>query len=59
VGEKHLKLSLERGHQRFDAIWFNRVDSLPEFVKVAYRLDQNVWNGRITVQLVIEYAEAA
>jgi hypothetical protein len=26
---------------------------------VAYRLDQNVWNGRITVQLVIEYAEAA
>jgi single-stranded-DNA-specific exonuclease len=59
VGEKHLKLSLERGHQRFDAIWFNRIDSLPEFVKVAYRLDQNVWNGRITVQLVIEYAEAA
>ena len=59
VGEKHLKLSLERGHQRFDAIWFNRVDSLPEFVKVAYRLDQNVWNGRISVQLVIEYAEAA
>jgi single-stranded-DNA-specific exonuclease len=59
VGEKHLKLSLERGHQRFDAIWFNRVDSLPEFVKVAYRLDQNVWNGRITVQLVIEHAEAA
>lgn len=59
VGEKHLKLSLERGHQRFDAIWFNHIDSLPEFVKVAYRLDQNVWNGRITVQLVIEYAEAA
>jgi single-stranded-DNA-specific exonuclease len=59
VGEKHLKLSLERGHQRFDAIWFGHTDSLPEFVKVAYRLDQNVWNGRITVQLVIEYAEAA
>ena len=59
VGEKHLKLSLERGHQRFDAIWFNHIDSLPEFVKVAYRLDQNVWNGRITVQLVIEYAETA
>ena len=59
VGEKHLKLSLERGHQRFDAIWFNRIDSLPEFVKAAYRLDQNVWNGRITVQLVVEYAEAA
>ena len=59
VGEKHLKLSLERGYQRFDAIWFNHIDSLPEFVKVAYRLDQNVWNGRISVQLVIEHAEAA
>ena len=59
VGEKHLKLSLERGHQRFDAIWFGRTESLPEFVKVAYRLDQNIWNGRVTVQLVIEYAQAA
>ena len=59
VGEKHLKLALERGHQRFDAIWFGHTESLPEFVRVAYRLDQNVWNGRISVQLVVEYAEAA
>jgi single-stranded-DNA-specific exonuclease len=57
VGEKHLKLSLERSHQRFDAIWFNHTDSLPEFIRAAYRLDQNVWNGRVTVQLVIEYAQ--
>ena len=59
VGEKHLKLSLERGHQRFDAIWFGHVESLPEYVKVAYRLDQNVWNGMVSVQLVVEYACAA
>ena len=59
VGEKHLKLSLERGHQRFDAIWFGHAQSLPEFVKVAYRLEQNVWNGMVSVQLVIEYACAA
>lgn len=57
VGEKHLKLSVERGHQRFDAIWFNHTERLPEFVKMAYRLDQNVWNGVISVQLVVEYAE--
>lgn len=56
VGEKHLKLSLERGHQRFDAIWFGHTESLPEFVRVAYRLEQNVWNGMVSVQLVIEYA---
>lgn len=56
VGEKHLKLSLERGHQRFDAIWFGHDQSLPEYVKVAYRLEQNNWNGMVSVQLVVEYA---
>lgn len=59
VGEKHLKLSLERGHQRFDAIWFGHTESLPEFVKVAYRLEQNIWNGMVSVQLVVEHACAA
>jgi single-stranded-DNA-specific exonuclease len=54
--DKHLKLNLQRGHQRFDAIWFNHADTLPEYVDVAYRLDQNVWNGNVTAQLIIEYA---
>lgn len=58
VGEKHLKLSVQRGHQRFDAIWFNHDERLPEFVKMAYRLDQNVWNGVISVQLIVEHAQA-
>ena len=57
VGEKHLKLSLERGHQRFDAIWFGHDQSVPEHVQVAYRLEQNVWNGMVSAQLVIEHAE--
>lgn len=57
--DKHLKLNLGRGHQRFDAIWFNHADMLPEHVDVAYRLDQNHWNGTITAQLIIEYACAA
>jgi single-stranded-DNA-specific exonuclease len=59
VGEKHLKLSLERGHQRFDAIWFGRTESLPEFIQAAYKIDQNIWNGMVSVQLVLEYACAA
>jgi single-stranded-DNA-specific exonuclease len=59
VGEKHLKLVLERGSQRFDAIWFGRTDSLPERIQAAYRLEQNVWNGMISVQLVLEHAQAA
>ena len=54
--DKHLKLNLERGHQRFDAIWFNHSDMLPEYADIAYRLDQNVWNGVVSAQLIIEYA---
>lgn len=54
--DKHLKLNLERGNQRFDAIWFNHCDMLPEYADVAYRLDQNVWNGVVSAQLIIEYA---
>lgn len=57
VGEKHLKLSLERGHQRFDAIWFGHDQSVPERVNVAYRLEPNVWNGVVSAQLVVEHAE--
>ncbi len=56
VGEKHLKLALERGHQRFDAIWFGRADALPTAADLAYRLALNNWNGMVSVQLVIEHA---
>lgn len=56
VGEKHLKLSLERGNQRFNAIWFGHDQPLPEHIQAAYRLDQNVWNGMVSVQLIIEHA---
>src|SRR3546814_5137575 len=49
--EKHLKLSLERGHQRFDAIWFNHADMLPEHIDAAYRLDQNTRSEEHTSEL--------
>ena len=57
VGGKHMKLSLERDRQRFEAIWFNHDQPLPDRVQAAYRLEQNVWNGMVNVQLVIEHAE--
>lgn len=53
---KHLKLTVQRGTQRFDAIWFNRADVVSDTIEAAYRLDQNSWNGQVTVQLVIEHA---
>lgn len=54
--DKHLKLFLQRGSQRFDAIWFNHAQMLPERAQLAYRLDRNEWNGRVSVQLVVEHA---
>lgn len=56
--DKHLKLRLERDRQQFDAIWFNHAELLPEFVEVAYRLDQNTWNGVVSAQLIVEYARS-
>lgn len=53
---RHLKLFLQRGALRFDAIWFNRADPVPEVAELAYRLERNDWNGRVSVQLVVEHA---
>lgn len=53
---KHVKLFLQRGTQRFDAIWFNHAETVPELAELVYRLDRNEWNGRISVQLVVEHA---
>lgn len=53
---KHLKLFLQRGTHRYDAIWFNRAEVLPEEAELAYRLDRNEWNGRVSVQLMVEHA---
>ena len=55
--DRHLKLQLERDNRKFDAIWFNHADGLPDRVRAAYRLDANEYNGRTTVQLMVEFAE--
>ena len=57
--EKHLKLLLEKNGQKYDAIWFGHTASLPDYAKVAFRLDANEYNGVTKVQLMVEHAEAA
>lgn len=56
--DKHLKLQLERDGRPIDAIWFNHADGLPDRIRAAYRLSANEFNGRTTVQLMIEFAES-
>ena len=59
VGEKHLKIVVQKGSQVFDGIAFN-VDvkvwpnSNANQVHLAYRLDVNEFRGKRTVQLMIE-----
>ncbi|QCP49234.1 single-stranded-DNA-specific exonuclease RecJ [Trinickia violacea] len=56
VKDKHLKLQLARGRQRFSAIWFNHTDPLPARATLAYRLSSDTWNGVSRVQLIVEHA---
>jgi len=56
--DKHLKLKLERDGCVWDAIWFNHSQSLPDTIQAAYRLEPNRWNGTVSAQLLIEYAQA-
>ncbi|QAU35111.1 single-stranded-DNA-specific exonuclease RecJ [Janthinobacterium sp. 17J80-10] len=57
--DKHLKLLLEKDGRRYDAIWFGHADGLPEQAVVAFRLDNNEYNGVTKVQLLVEHAQAA
>jgi single-stranded-DNA-specific exonuclease len=61
--DKHLKLKLQKGGQRFDAIQFNFADGLatgvPDRIRAAFRVDINEWNGTQTVQLMLEHFEPA
>jgi single-stranded-DNA-specific exonuclease len=57
--ERHLKLQLQKDGRSYEAIWFNHAEGLPERIRAAYRLGANEYNGRTTVQLMVEFAEAA
>jgi len=59
VGEKHLKLRVRHAGQVRDAIWFGHAEPLPARVRLAYRLDLNEFQGRQSLQMVVEAAEEA
>jgi single-stranded-DNA-specific exonuclease len=54
VGEKHLKLILEKDHKRFDAIYFNCVVNLNAEINAVYALEANEYKGLQTVQLQVK-----
>ena len=63
VGEKHLRLRLDKDGRRHEAIFFNAAGAhaapLAARIRAAYRLSINEYNGLKSVQLTVEHAEAA
>jgi len=57
VGERHLKLQLQKDGKRYEAMRFGSLDPLPARVRAAYRLAVNEFNGLKSVQLNVEHYE--
>ncbi|MGY1489871.1 single-stranded-DNA-specific exonuclease RecJ [Methylobacillus pratensis] len=55
VGERHLKLSLEKSGQVFDAIFFRQEHFLPERVHAVYQMQVNEFRGAQSVQLCLQH----
>jgi single-stranded-DNA-specific exonuclease len=62
VGERHLKLMLQKGGRRFEAMRFGSLDPLPSAnssgIRAAYRLAVNEFNGLKSIQLNVEHVES-
>ena len=61
VGERHLKLTLERDGRRFNAMHFDgwSGDAPAPDSRIAYRLTPDDWRGGQAVQLIVVQREAA
>ncbi len=57
VGEKHLKLRLQRAGVVLDGILFGDPSPLPEQIHAAYSLSINDYNGQRSVQLLIRHVD--
>lgn len=57
VGGKHLKLKLKKFESNtiYDAILFFHNDLLPDVISAVYQLQLNEFNGRTTLQLMLEH----
>lgn len=57
--ERHLSLQLEKNGMALSAIYFNHTALLPRDAILAFRIASNEYNGMTSVQLIVEYGEAA
>ncbi|GGX88839.1 single-stranded-DNA-specific exonuclease RecJ [Vogesella alkaliphila] len=55
VGDKHLKLRLEKDGVQCDGMLFNQVEWLPQTINAVYQLAANEWQGRKELQIYIQH----
>ncbi|MGM8062022.1 single-stranded-DNA-specific exonuclease RecJ [Vogesella indigofera] len=55
VGDKHLKLRLEKDGVQYDGMLFNQVEWLPQTINAVYQLAANEWQGRKELQIYIQH----
>jgi len=57
VGDKHLKLSVRPADDPCaaprEAIWFQRTQAVADEAVLAYRVEVNEWQGRVSAQMVV------
>jgi single-stranded-DNA-specific exonuclease len=54
VAERHLRVSLTRGSEHFQAIAFGCTEMLPPRIEALFRPEINEWNGLSAIELVLE-----
>ena len=59
VGERHLKLTLEKNGRPVSAIYFQQQELLPKRIWVAYQLETNRYKDVESIQLNIKHWQAA
>ena len=56
--DAHLKLTLRNPQGTYSAIWFFHAQEMDSPIRCAYQMQRNDWNGKTSVQLLVEYAQA-
>lgn len=55
---KHLKLTLQKGKTRFQAVKFRHTDGLPPArIRAVFKMDANTYKDTTNLQLLVEYME--
>lgn len=65
--QTHLSLNLDVAGQSLRAVWFNALDAagdrapvqIGQKIRLVYELAENSYNGRVSLQLMVRYAEPA